>query len=268
MKTKISITINKKTLGDIDSIIDNVYIRNRSQAIEHLAKNALGENKTAVIMAGGAEEKLKIGDNYRMTVKVKNSTLVEVAIGKLRDNGFKTIYIVARPKILTRLFEILKDGSMYGVKVNYVEEGKSNGTADSLKLLKGKINSNFLVVYGDLYFNKIKIDGLWNEHIKQNSVVTIVLTTSSRPSEKGTVKVEGNKVLNFTQKPKESDIYLVFSPIFVTGPEIFEYSGASLEKDVFPILAERGLLNAHLSSEKEVHVHTMMDVNKVRFDKN
>ncbi|MBT5423433.1 hypothetical protein HOK76_03005 [archaeon] len=45
MKKKISITISEKTLHDIDNIIDYIYIRNRSQAIELLVNNALGENK-------------------------------------------------------------------------------------------------------------------------------------------------------------------------------------------------------------------------------
>ena len=49
-KTKISITIDEKILRDIDFIVDNIYIRNRSQAIEYLAKNALEENKIAVIL--------------------------------------------------------------------------------------------------------------------------------------------------------------------------------------------------------------------------
>ena len=90
-----------------------------------------------------------------------------------------------------------------------------------------------------------------------------MLTTSSKPSEKGTVRVEGNKVLTFTQKPKKSAIYLVFSPIFVTEPQIFEYSGSSLESDIFPELAEKGLLNGHLSSEKEVHVHSKKDLSEL-----
>ena len=263
-KTKISITINEKTLQDIDSIIDNIYIRNRSQAIEHLAKNALGENKTAVILLGGNEENIRISkDEFRPTAKIKNTTVIETAIKKLRENNFKTIFIVARHKLLTRLFETLKDGTDYGVKISYIEEKSSNGTADSLRILKGRIKTNFLVVYGDIIFNKINIDELWNDHVKQNSVATIMLTTSSKPSEKGTVKVEGNKVLAFTQKPKKSDIYLVFSPIFVTEPQIFEYSGASLEFNVFPELAEKGLLNGHLSSEKEVHIHNKKDLGKI-----
>ena len=264
-KTKISITINEKTLKDIDSIIDNIYIRNRSQAIGHLVKNALGENKSAVILLGGNEERLKTSKNeYRATAKIKNNAVIELAIKKLRENNFKTIFIVARHNLLTRLFEMLRDGTDYGVKINYIEEKSSNGTADSLKLLKGRVKTNFLAVYGDVIFSKINIDELWNDHIKQNAVATIMLTTSSKPSEKGTVKVEGNKVLAFAQKPKKSDIYLVFSPIFVTEPQIFEYSGASLELDIFPELAEKGLLNGHLSSEKEVHIHSKKDAERMR----
>ncbi|MBS3114645.1 hypothetical protein J4448_06095 [Candidatus Woesearchaeota archaeon] len=263
-KTKISITINEKTLQDIDSIIDNIYIRNRSQAIEHLAKNALGENKAAVILLGGNEEHLRISkEGYRPTAKIKNNSVIELALKKLRENNFKTIFIIARHNLLTKLFEMLKDGTDYGVKINYIEEKSSNGTADSLRLLKGRINTNFLVVYGDIILNKINIEELWNDHIKQNAIATIMLTTSSKPSEKGTVRVEGNKVLTFTQKPKKSDIYLVFSPIFVADPQIFEYSGASLEFNVFPELADKGLLNGHLSSEKEVHIHSRKDLERI-----
>ena len=263
-KTKISITINEKTLQDIDSITDNIYIRNRSQAIEHLVKNALGENKTAVILLGGPEERLRLSKGeYRPTAKIKKSTVIELALKRLRENSFKTIFIVARHNLLTKLFELLKDGTDYGVKISYIEEKSSNVTADSLKLLKGRISANFLVVYGDVIFNKISIEELWNDHIKKNAIATIMLTTSSRPSEKGTVRVEGNKVLTFEQKPKKSEIYLVFSPIFVTEPQIFEYSGASLEFDVFPELAEKGLLNGHLSSEKEVHIHTKKDLERI-----
>jgi NDP-sugar pyrophosphorylase family protein len=260
-KTKISITINEKTLQDIDSIIDNIYIRNRSQAIEHLVKNSLGENKTAVILLGGDENHIKISKNeYRPTARIKNSTVIEMALKKLRENNFKTIFIVARHNLLTRLFELLKDGTDYGVKINYIEEKSSNGTADSLRTLKGRLNTNFLVVYGDVIFNKINIDELWNDHIKQNSIATIMLTTSSKTSEKGTVRVEGNKVLSFEQKPRKSDIYLVFSPIFITEPQILEYRGSSLEFDIFPELAEKGLLNGHLSSEKENHIHSKRDI--------
>jgi NDP-sugar pyrophosphorylase family protein len=260
VKSKISITIEKAVLGEIDSIIDNIYIRNRSQAIEHLVNAALGENRTAVILVGGPENRVSIGEEYRSTIRIKGKSVIERALQKLRETGFKNIFIIARQNVLTQIFNILKDGSIYGVKVNYIEEKKSNGSADSLRLIKGKVSSEFLVIYGDILFNKINIEELWNDHLKHNALATIMMTTSSRPSEKGTLKVEGNKVLTFTQKPKQSDIYLVFSPIFVCGMEILDYSGSSLERDVFPEIASRNLLNGHLSSEKEIHVHSLDDV--------
>ena len=261
MKKKISITINEKTLGDIDGIVDNIYIRNRSQAIEYLVNNSLGENKTAVILSGGSENNLKIGANeYRITAKLNHETVIEKAIKKLRENNFKTIYIIARHNILTSVFNIVKEGSAYGVKINYIEEKESKGTAQSLKLVKGLVKSNFIIIFGDIVFDKINIEELWNTHIKMNGIATLMLTTSPEPSRKGVVKIEGNKILNFEQKPEKSDIYLGFSSIFITSPEIFEYPGNSLEENIFPKLAETGLLYGHLSSEKERHIHTREDI--------
>ncbi len=260
MKQKISITINKEILKRIDSVVDNVIIRNRSQAIEHLVNNALGENRAAVILSGGDEKSMKISENeYRITARIGKSTLVEKAVKKLRQNSFKNIFIIARSNILTKVFEILKDGSSYGVKVSYVEEKKSNGSAESLRLLNGKLNFSFLVVFGDIIFDKINIEELWNQHVRQNAIATLMLTTSPKPSSKGIVKMEGTKILKFEQKPEHSDIYIGFSSMFAAEPEILSYRGQSLEYDVFPKLAEKGLLEGHLSSEKEVHIHTKED---------
>jgi NDP-sugar pyrophosphorylase family protein len=261
MKRKISITIDDKTLDDIDGIVDRIYIRNRSQAIEHLVRTSLGENKVAVILAGGKESSFSLqGGEYRFTAKVGKFRVVERAVRKLRSHGFKSVYIIARHNLLTKFFEILKEGSDYGVNITYIEEKSSTGSAHSLRLAKGSISTTFLVVYADIIFDNVNIEELWNTHVKQNAITTIMLTTSNKPSEKGTVKVEGNRVLEFAQKPKRSDIYLVFSPIFVAEPELLNYTGASLESDVFPALAGKGLLNGHLSSEKERHIHTKKDI--------
>jgi NDP-sugar pyrophosphorylase family protein len=265
MKKKISITIEASLLKGIDSVVNNVFIRNRSQAIEFLTKTALGEHKQAVILAGGPESKLKIsGTDYSITAKIGDTTLIEKAVKKLRENGFKDIFLVARHKVLTKVFDILKDGSGNNVKVTYIEEKESRGSADTLRLLKGKINTNFLALYGHVIFDKVNIQELWNQHITRGTAVaTLMLTTSPNPSEKGTVKVEGNQILEFVQKPKKTDVYLVFSPIFVATPEIFNLEGDSLEYNVFPRLAERGLLFGRTSAEKEQHVHKASDLRRI-----
>ncbi|MFH1181570.1 MAG: sugar phosphate nucleotidyltransferase [Candidatus Woesearchaeota archaeon] len=265
MKQKISITMDGQALKSIDAIIDNIYIRNRSQAIEYLVKNALGENKTAVILAGGSEAKLKISPTeYRLTARLKSRTVIEHAIIKLRQCGFRNIILIARHLVLTAAFDIVKDGSAYGVKVSYIEEKESKGTAATLKLIKGKVATDFIVVYGHIIFDKVNLEELWNQHIRHEAVATLMLTTSAEPSEKGTVRMEGSRILNFVQKPKQSEEYLVFSPIFAAEPELLDYDGNSLEYDIFPMLAEKGLLQGHMSSEKEQHIHTKEDVEKLR----
>ena len=256
MKEKISITINKNLLRNIDSLIDRLYIRNRSQAIEYLIDKVLGTEKTAVILAGGDEESLRISpEEYCLTAKRGTTTVLSLPLKTLRKHNFKKVYLVARHKVLTKAFELAGDGSSHGIKLTYVEEKTSQGTFDTLKLLKGKISSNFLVVYGDIVFDSINLQSLWDTHSMSNAVATLLLTTSATPSQKGNVSMQGKQVLRFIQKPPQSDNYLVFSPIFVTEPEIFDRHGHSLELDVFPELTKKELLSGHLSPVKEEHVH-------------
>ena len=83
---------------------------------------------------------------------------------------------------------------------------------------------------------------------------------TSTPSKKGVVVIEGTRILEFKQKPDASDIYLGFSSIFMAQKELLEYPGASLEDDVFPILAKKGSLRGHLSANKELHIHSRRDL--------
>lgn len=256
MKKKLSITIDETLLSKIDSIIDNIYIRNRSQAIEYLTSQSIVESRTAIILAGGNEENRKIKSKYRFEYTIAN------IVKKLKANSFNQIYIVAQAKALTKAFDIMKDGSEFGVEVHYIEEKKSLGSFSSLKLLKGTISSKFLCVFCDLNIDKINLEALWNDHILNKGVCTLIVTTSKNPNQKGTLKVEGNTILEFTQKPKHSDIHLVFSPIFVCEQEIFNFSGKSLEGELFPVLAKKGFLKGHLSGEKEEHIHSEKDLQR------
>jgi NDP-sugar pyrophosphorylase family protein len=261
MKRKISITINEKTLQDIDTLIDNIYIRNRSQAIELMVNNALGENKVAVILAGGPEQDIKISEKeYRITANINGVSLIELMLRKLKEEGFKKIYLVARHNVFNSVFSIVQNGSKFGVSLEYVEEKNSAGTADSLQLIKGKINTNFLVVYGDILFNNVNLEELWNEHLKRKGIATLLLTTTPEPSKKGVVKIEGTKIMEFIQKPQKSDVYVGFSSIFVAQPELLEYQGHSLETELYPYLASKGLLSGYLSTSRIIKLHSLKDL--------
>jgi NDP-sugar pyrophosphorylase family protein len=263
MKKKISITLSDPIIKSVDTLIDRLFIRNRSQAIEVVLKKTFDKNKIAVILLGGSEEKLNIEGKYLPEVEIKNIPLIEKSVKQLREKNFREIFIIARKKILESVFGVVKEGANYGVHINYIEESeKSAGTADSLRLLKHRIKDSFLVLFGDILFEKIKIEDLWYSHLKNPNMATLTLTTYKNPLIKGEVFMEGDKVIGFNQKPKKKseNSFLVFSPIFICEPEVLEYFGSSLEENIFPVLAKKGLLNAYVSSIQETHIHNKKDI--------
>jgi NDP-sugar pyrophosphorylase family protein len=259
MKDKVSITIDRMLLGEVDRLVDHVSIKNRSHAIEYLVRRAVGERRAAVILCGGAPELLRLGRGYRPTVELNKKKLIEYTLEKLSDNQFKRIFIVGRKQVLTAVFEAVKGGADYGVEIDYVEEKASKGTAASLRLIRERVTTPFLGVYGDVLITKARIDELWDAHLKTNVLATLILNSSPAPSKKGIVRLEGSRILNFTQKPKQAEVYIGFSSMFVAEPDLLSFPGDWLELDVFPELAKRGLLGGYVSSEAEIHIHTAKD---------
>jgi NDP-sugar pyrophosphorylase family protein len=264
MKAKVSLTLEKKLLDEIEGLVDGVRIRNRSQAVELLLKKSLGESRVAVIMAGGEEKDFLLeGREYRFFARLNGSSVLENIIKQLKKYGFKRIFFIARENILTEGFRILGDGSRYGVSVEYIKEADSRGTADSLKLLKGKIKTNFLVLYGDLVFD-MDLNKLWDEHATNNGIATLMLESYPKPSEKGVVKLEGNSITLFVQKPRQFKSNISFCSIFASSPELLEYSGSSLEEDVFPLLVKNNMLFGHVTSGWNIHIHKKKDIEEAR----
>jgi NDP-sugar pyrophosphorylase family protein len=278
MKDKITITIDKKILKNVDVFVDRIYIRNRSQAIEYLLEKRLDESKTAVILATGPSENLRISaSEFRPTAKIGNTTVIELAMKNLRQNNFKKIFIVGEQPVLTSIFSLIGDGRRYGVSIRYIEEENSPGTADSLRLLKDELKTTFLVVFSDIVFNKMDIEKLWKHHFNHKGTATLMVTNSSlikggikKPVKRSFVRVEGDMVIRAFEKQKSvnktREDFISFSSLFVAESEILHYSGSSLENDIFPTLAEKGFLYSYLSSEGETHIHSKEDVSLIKRD--
>ena len=259
MKKKVSLTIDSKVLNEADSLIDGIRIRNRSQSIEFLLRKVLAENRTAVILAGGPEERLKINGTLKPLVKVKNRTVIENAIEQLKKYKFSNIFIVGRKSVLSEIFKVIGDGSSYDIKINYIEEmGErpvtTQDSARTLKLLKKRINTTFMCMYCDILFD-YDLDAAWNYHNSNRSVATNLLKTTEVPRKWGVVKVNGSRIVEFVEKPKKVESYLVYTGIFIAEPDIFDVPGNSLEYEIFPKLAKNEKLNGYICSGESRHIH-------------
>ncbi|GAI67098.1 unnamed protein product, partial [marine sediment metagenome] len=76
---------------------------------------------------------------------------------------------------LTNIFKIMGDGSDYGVKIEFIDEERPEGTASALKLLKGKINTTFLVAHSDFIFDGVNLLELWQQHLQEKMIATILI---------------------------------------------------------------------------------------------
>lgn len=270
MKERVSLSLDSKIVKEVDSLVDGINIRSRSDAIEKVLKKHLVDRKTAVILAGGNPEKLFIKDldTYRPLVKIEKKTLIEDTILKCREAGFKNIIIIGFASLISKIYEILGNGEKDGVNITYIEETKELGSAKTLELAKSYLNTDFLFLPCDHWFD-FDINKLYDFHLTHDGIVTLgVHTKTSFDWKKGIVEMDGYKIINIEESPKKPKTHL--SSVFMgfIKMEIFNYIPPgdvcwSLQENIFPRLANEGKLVGYPIAGNWVNIHTKKDIEKV-----
>lgn len=253
-RQRLTITLEKEILKQLDDYIDGSRIRNRSHAIEYvLAKYFAPKIKKALILAGGKGLKMR-PFTYEMPkalMPVNDRPVLEHIIEHLRRYDIREL-IISIGYQGKKIKQHFGNGSKLGVKITYLEQGKSEtGTAAPvLQAKKMVVNQPFLVYYGDVLAT-IDLNDMVNFHLSSRSIATTALTSVSRPSDWGVVRVQGSKVYSFLEKPpaRRDLSHLINAGIYIFEPKIFDYikpETKRLEKEVFPKLVEQHKLAGYL----------------------
>jgi len=265
-KTRVSISIDKELLSKLDKEIDNINIFSRSEAIEKIVNKHISEKKNCVILAGGPPENLYIKElkTYRPLVKVNGKFLIEDIIEKAKKAGYNDIVIVGAKEILSEIFKNIGEEGII-----YIEEKDHLGIAKTLQLAQSKIKSTFLFLPCDHYFN-IDLKEMELYHRKNQSIATLTVYSGTKYAwnKSSIVELEGNKIKNYVEHPKENVTFLTSLLIGFAEPEIFDFIPKariyySLQEDVFPELAKKGYLVGYLFSGKWKNIHSKEDVEKL-----
>lgn len=235
MRKRISITLKEELIRRIDALSGaGKGDANRSRTIEALIeKHLISEAFPAVILVGDDKPLEEVGGR----------PIITNIIAFLRKKGVTKATICTLTELTGKIKEILSGVS--GIGITYVEQKERNGTASALRKLKGKIEEDFLLIYGDNFF-EFDLGEFIDFHMNTNSLGTAALTTVDKPTRFGVVGLSGRKVTSFNEKPKEAESHLVSVGIFAFKREIFSKipdSAKSLERDVFPELTREGLLS-------------------------
>ena len=270
MKKRVSLSLDSSLIKEIDSSVDGIVIRSRSDAIEKILRQYVMQKKTAVILAGGKPEKLFIKelDVYRPLVKIRKETLIENNILKCREAGFTNIVIVGSSIIISKIYEVLGDGKKYDVNIIFVEESKSLGSAKTLEFAKNYLKGDILFLPCDHYFD-FDLKKLYKFHLTQNGIVTLGIHAKTSFDWKTSVVVmDGYKIIDYEEKPKIPKTHLISIFIGFIKSDVFNFIPPgevywSLQEHLFPKLAKEGKLIGYPIAGSWVNVHTKKDVEKV-----
>lgn len=249
MKERVTLTLDSDLLREMDRRVDGFKIKNRSHAVELLLMQSLGSNvpKTAIILAGGRGVRLQpiTHELPKPLIPLHDKPLLQHLIELLRKYHIKNIIISIGYKG-EKIREAFGNGRKLGMNISYVEEDKPLGTAGPLKLAKTFLTDTFIACNAD-ELKDIDITDMYLTHKENKAFATIALTTVEDPSAYGVARLQGNRILEFVEKPKreKAPSNLINAGLYVMEPEVIDYipeGFAMLEKDVFPKLAQEGRL--------------------------
>lgn len=243
---RITITVKKDLLKKIDKMIDKNDIRNRSHAIESLIIR--GINKTdlhiAIILAGGEGADLRpiTYEIPKPMIPIHGIPILQHQINMLKKYEINSIIILAGENT-NKVREYFGNGSRFGVKITYIEENHPLGSAGPLVLIKDIIKETFVLLNVDTLMDP-KIPEMYDFHKKNNSIATMLLVTVNNPQSYGVVRMLGNKVTDFNEKPKIAATNLINAGMCILDPAVLRNIPEKkfMIKDLFEILTRKNEL--------------------------
>ena len=254
-RQRLTITLEKETLEQLDGFIDGSRIRNRSHAIEYLlTKCLMPKIRIAIILAGGQGLKMRpfTFEMPKGMIPVNNRPVLLHTVENLRRHDVRDI-IISLGHQGGKIKQYFGDGSKFGVHITYIEQGKNeSGTAAPLLQAKKSIgNQPFFLYYGDVLAN-IDLNDMVDFHLSApGSVATMALTTVAKSSDWGVVRLQGSRVYSFLEKPDaRKDLSRVINAgVYIFEPKIFEYlklETKRIEKEIIPKLVNEHKLAGYL----------------------
>lgn len=205
------------------------------EILDELISKEIKVNKV-VLMVGGLGTRLKPLTNNipKPMLHVGGKPILETIIENFASYGFVNIVLCVnyKSKVIQDYF---KDGSTFGVNIEYIFEDKRMGTAGALSLLKSKLNEPFFVMNGDLLTN-INFEHLLDYHLENQAMATMCVREYDLQVPFGVVELDNGKIHSIKEKPTYK--FFVSAGIYMLSPEIIK----EIPKDIFydmPTLFEK-----------------------------
>lgn len=207
-----------------------------------------------IILAGGSGTRL-----YPLSVALSkqlmpvfDKPMIYYPLSTLMSSGIRDILIITTPHDKPQFQNLLKDGSQWGVSIEYAEQSKPEGIAQAFIIGEKFINNeSCTLILGDNIFYGEHLSDVIGDSIKNNFGATIFGYRVSNPSAYGVVELDGDKVINIEEKPLKPKTNFAVTGLYVYDKHVVEFAhtlkpskrGEFEITDLNNVYIERGLMS-------------------------
>lgn len=151
----------------------------------------------AVIMAGGKGTRLTSVTKEQIPkpmVRISGKPILEHQLNRLRENGITDVWMITG-HLHEKIEDYFGDGSKWGVQIHYFTEQQAMGTGGALFFIKRQLESDFFLVFGDIFFD-IDLKRMMEFHQKNQAGITLFAHPNSHPSDSDLVTLDGEQRVN------------------------------------------------------------------------
>ena len=210
-----------------------------------------------IILAGGKGSRL-----YPLTEVVSkqlqavyDKPMIYYPLTTLMENGVREICLISSPEDLPHFRRILKDGSQWGISINYREQSEPKGIAEALIIGESFLGEDCVcLVLGDnIFYGAQSFIDVFNSF---KCGATVFAYEVNKPEEYGVIEFDnGGVAVSLEEKPE-----IPKSSYAVPGIYLYDNSVLKIAKSLKP--SDRGELeitdvnNVYLDQRK-IQVHTI-----------
>ncbi|MFC2017004.1 bifunctional sugar-1-phosphate nucleotidylyltransferase/acetyltransferase [Chloroflexota bacterium] len=172
----------------------------------------------AVILAAGEGNRMRplTYTRPKVMLTIANKPILEhllIEAGKAGVREF--IFVVGYHDEQVR--DYFGSGDKWGVSIDYCTQRKQMGTANALKMVKGLVDGDFLVINGDIVVNQKDINSLTSRNDNTLGVVEVEDT-----KDLGVVELRKGKVVRIYEKVEKPPSRMANAGLYLLTPDIFD----------------------------------------------
>ena len=213
----------------------------------------------AVIQCGGMGMRLRPYTSVlpKPLMPIGSRPVIELLLKWLRRNGIKDVYITSG--YLGHLIRTFcGEGEQWNLKIRYTYEKEPLGTIGALSLIRDELDSDFLVLNGDI-LTDLNLNRLISTHAAHKGLVTIATSVRTTKMDYGVIEESDGVVQVFREKPVLS--HLVSMGVYCMSPGVLNLIPTGVPFGFDHLMAE--MLSSHQSVHVFKHEGHWLDIGRV-----